>query len=119
MEIVGHKGSESIRIQLVMVKIQFFPAIHIDPQGGINIIYLDDRNTTSDSSGIFLSRSTNGGDTWTDYEISDHNFGPTAVSGIGAGNISDHIDITYTLMESYGLSGWITLPEFTKSGLHQ
>lgn len=95
----GNSWSQGIRVNQDPVnngKIQFFPAINIDPQGGINIIYLDDRNTTSDSSGIFLSRSTNGGDTWTDYEISDHNFGPTAVSGIGAGNISDHIDITYT-----------------------
>lgn len=77
-------------------KSQFFPAVTIDPSGGINIIYLDDRNTTLDSTGVFLSRSTDGGETWTDYEISDHNFKPTAVSGIGAGNISDHIDITYT-----------------------
>lgn len=95
----GNTWSQGIRVNQDPVnngKFQFFPAIHIDPQGGINIIYLDDRNTTSDSSGIFLSRSTNGGDSWTDYEISDHNFRPTAVSGIGAGNISDHIDITYT-----------------------
>ncbi|MFO7525971.1 MAG: T9SS type A sorting domain-containing protein [Ignavibacteriaceae bacterium] len=77
-------------------KIQFFPAIKIDPSGAINILYLDDRNTTSDSSGVFLSRSTDGGDIWNDYQVSDHNFRPEAVSGIGAGNISDHIDITYT-----------------------
>jgi hypothetical protein len=95
----GNSWSQGIRVnqdQLNNGRYQFFPAIHIDPQGGINIIYLDDRNTTTDSTGIFLSRSTDGGDNWTDYEISDHNFRPTAVSGIGAGNISDHIDITYT-----------------------
>jgi hypothetical protein len=77
-------------------KIQFFPAIYIDPLGGINILYLDDRNTTSDSCGIFLSRSLDGGETWIDYQVSDHNFRPTAVSGLGAGNVSDHIDLTYT-----------------------
>jgi len=77
-------------------KIQFFPAILIDPSGAINVLYLDDRNTTSDSTGVFLSRSTDGGETWTDYQVSDHNFRPTAVSGIGAGNISDHIDMTYS-----------------------
>ncbi|HSL88429.1 MAG TPA: T9SS type A sorting domain-containing protein [Ignavibacteriaceae bacterium] len=95
----GNTWSQGIRVNqdpLNNGKFQFFPAINIDPQGGINIIYLDDRNTSSDSSGIFLSRSTDGGNSWTDYEISDHNFRPTAVSGIGAGNISDHIDITYT-----------------------
>lgn len=95
----GNSWSQGIRVnqdQLNNGKYQFFPAVHIDPQGGINIIYLDDRNTTSDSTGIFLSRSTDGGDNWTDYQLSDHNFKPIAVSGIGAGNISDHIDITYT-----------------------
>lgn len=77
-------------------KIQFFPSIHIDPYGGINILYLDDRNTTSDSTGVFLSRSLDGGETWTDYQVSDHNFQPIAVSGLGAGNVSDHIDLTYS-----------------------
>lgn len=95
----GNTWSQGIRVNQDPInngKFQFFPALHIDPSGGINILYLDDRNTTSDSTGVFLSRSTDGGETWTDYEVSDHNFRPTAVSGIGAGNISDHIDITYT-----------------------
>lgn len=95
----GNTWSSGIRVNQDAInngKIQFFPAIKIDPSGAINILYLDDRNTTSDSSGVFLSRSTDGGDTWNDYEVSDHNFRPEAVSGIGAGNISDHIDITYT-----------------------
>ncbi len=95
----GNSWSSGIRVNQDPInngKIQFFPAIHIDPSGGINILYFDDRNTTSDSTGVFLSRSTDGGQTWTDYEISDHNFRPTSVSGIGAGNIPDHIDITYT-----------------------
>jgi hypothetical protein len=95
----GNTWSSGIRVNqdpLNNGKIQFFPAVHIDPLGGINVLYLDDRNTTSDSSGIFLSRSLDGGDTWIDYEISDHNFRPVAVSGLGAGNVSDHIDLTYT-----------------------
>lgn len=95
----GTTWSSGIRVNQDPInngKIQFFPAAHIDPGGGINVIYLDDRNTTSDSTSVFLSRSVDGGDTWTDYEISSHNFRPEPVSGIGAGNISDHIDITYT-----------------------
>lgn len=77
-------------------KTQFFPAITVDPGGGINILYFDDRNTTNDSSGVFLSRSTDGGDTWVDFQVSDHNYKPTAVSGLGSGNVADHIDITYS-----------------------
>jgi hypothetical protein len=76
-------------------KTQFFPAITVDPGGGINILYFDDRNTTNDSSGVFLSRSTDGGNTWIDLQVSDHNYKPAAVSGLGSGNVADHIDITF------------------------
>ncbi|MCJ7552836.1 MAG: T9SS type A sorting domain-containing protein, partial [Ignavibacteriaceae bacterium] len=95
----GSTWSQGIRVNQDAFnngKIQFFPSIHIDPFGGINILYLDDRNTTSDSTGVFLSRSMDGSETWSDYQVSDHNFQPIAVSGLGAGNVSDHIDITYT-----------------------
>ncbi len=48
-------------------KIQYFPAITIDKFGGLNILYYDDRLTTSDSTGVFLSRSTDGGITFKDF----------------------------------------------------
>lgn len=95
----GFTWSSGIRVNQDAInngKIQFFPAINIDPYGGINILYLDDRNTTSDSTGVFLSRSLDGGETWIDYQVSDHNFQPIAVSGLGAGNVSDHIDLTFS-----------------------
>ena len=66
----GLNWSSGIRVnqdQLNNGKIQFFPAIHVDDFGGVNIIFYDDRNTTSDSSGVYLSRSTNGGVTWNEY----------------------------------------------------
>lgn len=75
-------------------KIQYFPAIHVDNDGGINIIYYDDRTTTSDSTGVFLSRSMDGGDTWTDYEISDHHFKPVPIGGLGQGYQGDNIALT-------------------------
>lgn len=74
-------------------KHQFFPGIAIDQSGGINIIFYDDRNTTSDSSGISLARSLDGGSTWTEYQISDHNFKPNAIGGLGQGYMGDNIDI--------------------------
>ena len=62
--------------------------------GGVNIIFYDDRNTTNDSSGVFLARSTDGGNSFSEYEISDHNFRPTAIGGLGQGYMGDNIDIT-------------------------
>jgi hypothetical protein len=76
--------------------IQYFPGIHMDPYGGINIIYYDDRNTSIDSAGVFLSRSTDGGNSWKDYEISDHHFKPVPIGGLGQGYQGDNIDITST-----------------------
>ena len=61
-----------------------------------NIIFYDDRNTTSDSTGVFLARSTDGGDTWKEYEISDHNYKPTPIGALGQGYQGDNIDLTST-----------------------
>ncbi len=77
-------------------KTQYFPAIHIDKFGAVNVIFYDDRNTTFDSTGIFLARSTDGGDNWKEYEISDHNFKPTPIGGLGQGYQGDNIDLTST-----------------------
>ncbi|MBK7629436.1 MAG: T9SS type A sorting domain-containing protein [Ignavibacteriales bacterium] len=75
-------------------KTQFFSGITVDDLGGVNIIFYDDRNTTNDSSGVFLARSTDTGNTWNEYEISDHNFKPIAIGGLGQGYMGDNIDIT-------------------------
>lgn len=66
-------------------KIQYFPAVAVDDGGGVNVVYYDDRTTTSDSASVFLSRSTDGGDTWLDIEIADRHFrpGPNGASGRG------------------------------------
>jgi hypothetical protein len=77
-------------------KTQFFPSIHIDRFGALNIIFYDDRRTTIDSSGVFLARSVDGGDTWTEFEISDHNFQPEPIGGLAQGYQGDNIDITST-----------------------
>ncbi|OGU77884.1 MAG: hypothetical protein A2V93_02710 [Ignavibacteria bacterium RBG_16_34_14] len=93
----GLTWSQSTRVNqdaLNNGKIQYFPAIHVDKFGGINIIFYDDRNTTSDSSGVFLARSVDGGDTWIEYEISDHNFKPAAISGLPQGYQGDNIGLT-------------------------
>ena len=93
----GQSWSSGIRVNqdaLNNGKTQFFSGISVDDFGGVNIIFYDDRNTTIDSSGIFLARSTDAGSTWNEYEISDHNFRPNAIGGLGQGYMGDNIDIT-------------------------
>lgn len=95
----GQTWSSAIRVNqddLNNGKTQYFPTAHIDKYGAINIIFYDDRNTTNDSSGVFLARSTDGGDNWKEYEISDHNFKPIPIGGLGQGYQGDNIDITST-----------------------
>lgn len=73
---------------------QYFPAITIDKFGAINILYYDDRLTTIDSTGVFLSRSTDGGNSFIDFQVSDQNFKPVAIGGLGQGYQGDLIAIT-------------------------
>lgn len=95
----GYTWSEGIRVNqdaLNNGKTQYFPGIDIDRFGAVNIIFYDDRNTTNDSTGVFLARSQDGGDTWTEFEISDHNYKPVPIGGLGQGYQGDNIDITST-----------------------
>lgn len=93
----GANWSGPIRVnqdELNNGSIQYFPAITIDKFGGINILYYDDRLTTSDSTGVFLSRSTDGGISFKDFLISNHNFKPIAIGGLGQGYQGDLIALT-------------------------
>jgi hypothetical protein len=94
-------------------KTQYFPAIHVDKYGGIDILFYDDRNTTNDSAGVFLARSLDGGDTWAEFEISDHHFKPAPIGGLGQGYQGDNIDISST--DSKLIPVWMD----NSSGLYQ
>ncbi|HAX48146.1 MAG TPA: T9SS type A sorting domain-containing protein [Ignavibacteria bacterium] len=72
---------------------QFFPAVRVDENGGLNIIYYDSRNS-ADSVDVYLSRSDNGGNSFTDYRVTTQRFRPRAVSGAGGGNMGDNLGLT-------------------------
>ena len=77
-------------------KAQFFPCIRVDENGGINIAYYDNRNfpSSGDSCSVFISRSIDGGNTWSDIEVADHHFKPKIIPGGAGGYMGDYIGIT-------------------------
>ncbi|MBS1516831.1 MAG: T9SS type A sorting domain-containing protein [Bacteroidetes bacterium] len=96
----GITWSSSVRVNqdpLNNGKVQYFPAITVDDKGGINLLYYDNRNISSDSMDVFISRSTDGGDTWRDYRINQNRFRPKSVTGAGgAGNQGDNIGMVFS-----------------------
>jgi len=74
--------------------IQYFPAIRVDEFGGLNVVYYDDRNVGGNQVQVFVSRSLDGGNTWTDIQVSDHAFTPAPISGLAGGYQGDYIGIT-------------------------
>ncbi|MBS1514349.1 MAG: T9SS type A sorting domain-containing protein [Bacteroidetes bacterium] len=95
----GANWSPAVRVNqdpLNNGKLQFYNAICVDQTGGINIVYYDNRNTAADSCEVMMSRSVDGGSTWTDIVVSDHRFKPKSVtiSGVAAGYAGDYIGVT-------------------------
>lgn len=92
----GATWSQGIRVNqdaLNNGKIQYFPAMDVDSFGGINIIYYDDRFTTSDSAEVIYARSIDGGNSWTERVISEHRFKPKPIIGGASNYQGDHIAI--------------------------
>ncbi|MBI5472562.1 MAG: T9SS type A sorting domain-containing protein [Ignavibacteriae bacterium] len=75
-------------------KKQFFPSICVDQGGGINVAYYDNRDyaASGDSCEVWMSRSIDGGLTWTDIQASDHAFRPKNVPGVNS--MGDYMGIT-------------------------
>lgn len=96
----GASWSGGIRVNQDSInngRIQYFPEILVDSSGGLNIVYYDDRYVWSDSSSeIMLSRSMDGGTTWTEHIISDHTFKPKPIIGGSTGYQGDHIALAAT-----------------------
>ncbi|MCX6244361.1 MAG: hypothetical protein NTU98_06605 [Bacteroidetes bacterium] len=95
----GTTWSSGIRVNqdpLNNGKTQYFPNIHIDRLGAVDVLFYDDRTTSGDSAGVFLARSFDGGNTWFEYEICDHHFRPVPIGGLGQGYQGDVIDMTST-----------------------
>ncbi|MEO8211344.1 MAG: sialidase family protein, partial [bacterium] len=108
-------------------KLQYFPCVRVDESGAVNVFYYDNRNTAAPIMQNYLSRSTDGGATWTDVKITDHNFTPTPISGTAGGYQGDYIGITSGgkgkifcnwMDNSSGIyQSWIANVDITKSNI--
>lgn len=72
---------------------QFFPSIKVDENGGLNVVYYDNRSSV-DSVDVYLSRSTDGGSSWSDHRVTTQRFKPRSVAGAGGGNMGDNLGLT-------------------------
>ena len=71
---------------------QLFPGICVDPQGNVNVTYYDQRNDPADVSlWNWVSRSSDGGASWRDVQISDVGWNPSPTEFAGT-FIGDYID---------------------------
>lgn len=127
----GQTWSAGIRVNQDPVnngKIQYFPAICVDSTGAVDVLYYDDRNTTSDSTDLFISRSINGGDNWYDFVVSDKRFYPVALPG-AVGFQGDFISIIsarnklFPVWMANYLTGiyqiWTTIIDISTIGIQQ
>ena len=75
-------------------KIQYMPWVCVDEAGGVNVVYYDDRLTSSDSAMVYVSRSLDGAATWVDIPITDSRFKPSSIPDLATGYQGDYIGIT-------------------------
>jgi hypothetical protein len=127
----GQTWSQGIRVNqdaLNNGKNQFFPSICVDTGGGINVLYYDNRNYGCDSSyDVYLSRSTDGGNTWNDYKMSTQSFKPHPVPGSSVywGDFITIIAVNNKLYCSWmadytGLyQAWMRIQDITTIGIKQ
>ena len=75
-------------------KDQYFPWCTVDQSdGNLYVVFYDNRETTNDSSGVYMAVSYNGGISFTNFRVSDQNFRPKPIAGLAGGYQGDYIGI--------------------------
>lgn len=95
---------------------QFFPWMTIDPiTGFIYVVFYDRRNTTGEATDVYVAKSTDGGDSFVNFEVSQSSFTPIPNVFFG-----DYINIAalngkiypiWTRLDLMTLSVWIAIIE--------
>ena len=75
-------------------KDQYYPWMTVDQStGDLHFVFYDSRETINDSAGVYMARSSDGGLTFENYKVSDHNFKPKPITGLASGYQGDYIGI--------------------------
>ena len=73
----------------------YFPWISCDPETGtLSVIFYDDRNVSSTQCEVFVAYSTDAGNNWTDFAVSDVAFTPQGIPGLASNYMGDYLGIT-------------------------
>ncbi|MFZ4521749.1 MAG: T9SS type A sorting domain-containing protein [Bacteroidales bacterium] len=83
-------------------KQHFLPWITCDRvTGGLGVVYYDDRSADTASAAVYVSYSYDGGNSWTDMQVSDYTFTPEPIPGLAFSYFGDYIGIQSDNMEVY------------------
>ena len=69
--------------------------------GGLCVIYYDDRNVSSTEAETWVSYSYDGGNTWSDFRVSDVSFTPSPIPGLAYDYFGDYLGIQSLNMKVY------------------
>ncbi|MBC8755165.1 T9SS type A sorting domain-containing protein [Kordia sp. YSTF-M3] len=92
----GNTWSAPIRVnQDPIGNVQYFPWITCDPvTGDLSVIFYDDRDVGAAQVEAWVATSTNGGNTWEDFRVSDVAFTPAPIPGLAGGYMGDYLGIS-------------------------
>ncbi len=101
----GNTWSQPIRVNQDLLgagKQHFFPWISCDPvTGNLSVIFYDDRECAYNECETWVAYSTDGGDTWQDFRVSDIAFTPQPIPGLAANYFGDYLGITSHNLKIY------------------
>jgi hypothetical protein len=69
--------------------------------GGLCVIYYDDRNVSSTDAETWVSYSYDGGNSWSDFRVSDVSFTPSPIPGTAYDYFGDYLGIQSLNMKVY------------------
>lgn len=121
----GTTWSAPVRVNddaLNNAKDQYYPWMTVDQATGhLHFVFYDNRETTSDSSGVYMARSVDAGLTFENYRVSSQNFRPKPISGLASGYQGDYIGIAAFNNHAYpywaddrtgNYQGWMSVVTF-------
>ncbi len=93
----GLTWSDPIRVNQDPIgqgKSHYLPWISCDASSGIlSVIFYDNRNTSASQAEAWVAVSTNAGETWEDFKVSDVAFTPSPIPGLASGYFGDYLAI--------------------------